>query len=163
MSGHIINNDKDLTDWEDAYDRPWPSPEAGSGERRRWMTSTYAWRPPHSDARIAAQNGGFLFGGVPVSIDENGKRRFWPKNAQNDHWRIDEVRRCVSVAVRPHKLNPVSGRSPEDPLFTLRIQADAKSEIRKRLAEFFGYEHRTIYPDHSGFASFGVSYLKTSP
>jgi hypothetical protein len=164
----IINEQPDLRSWEDQQKRPWPkptdNPATAADEQKAWTASVYAWRPPHIDGRIAAQNGGFLIGGVPDQYSPGNKRRFWPKtHGSGDHWTIDEVRCATSVATRPHRLNRKAGRIPKNPMFTLRIKASAKEEIRRRLANLYGYEHRTIYPDFPGFASFGTPSLKQWP
>ncbi len=163
----IINERADLRPWEDSLKRPWPKPPPkmsdADHEQKAWMTRVTAWRPPHIDGRIAAQNGGFLIGGVPHDNTPTG-RRYWPKTTSvGSHWKLDEVRRATSVAVRPHLLNPTAGAPPENPMFTLRIKASAKEQIRRRLADLYGYEHRTIYPDFPGFASFGTPNLKQWP
>jgi hypothetical protein len=166
VSNYIINEDNDRRSWADALSRPWPSPATPLDDpQKEWMTSVFAWRPPHTDPRIAAQNGGFIFGGVPSIYAPGNKRKWWKRDATagSANIPIDEVRRCTSIAVRPHKVAPVRGALPTNPMFTLRIAAAAKPEIRKRLKELFGYEHRTIYPDISGFAAFGVQHLKSWP
>jgi hypothetical protein len=75
--------------------------------------------PPHFDARIAAQNGAFLFGGIPRS--QRGLR--WPKQRGADarSWHLDDVRRCISrkqdtllaqcIASAIHALDPLSLRA----------------------------------------------------
>lgn len=160
----IINEDAERRPWEDMLKRPWPKPSPArtrlTSEQKAWGTTVHAWRPPPVDRRIAAQKGGFLIGGVPTTRGGNN----WPKSTASDGnwWSIDEVRRSTSIAVRPHSLSP-RGAVPRNPLFTLRIKADAKPEIRERLAKLYDYEHRTIYPDYPGFASFGTHWLKERP
>lgn len=140
--------------WEDETIRPWKdSPWA-------WTAHTWAWKPPHFEARIAAQNGAFLFGGVPRS----GRGLRWPleRGPQSKSWGLDQVRRCISVPLRMHVVEP-GGGGAQQPAYTFRIAAAAKSEIRERLRVLFGYEHATIYPDLPGFAAFGRPHLRTKP
>ncbi len=170
VTDRLINSDEDRRTWEFAQERPWPAPPA-AGRRRApdpfcgWTTSVCAWKPTAFDKRIAAQNGGFLLGGVPATQKPGSGSLQWPTNATagNAKWRIDEVRQFTSVAVRAHKAAPVAGVKPSNVLLTLRIDAGAKAPIRDRLRALCGYEHATIYPDFSGFASFATPSLKGAP
>ncbi len=168
VTGRLINERDSYRDWEDRLSRPWPS-RSGSDdsdetrtEYRRWCTEVFAWRPPHFDARIAAQNGGFLLGGVPVSSGPDGPKQ-WPKDGSGKRWHIAEVRGATSVSLRPHKLQTQKGGVAQDAVYTFRITAGAKVEIRDRLERNFDYKHATMYPDFTGFASFGTSTLKSGP
>jgi hypothetical protein len=140
--------------WEDQGSRPWkPNPWA-------WCAHTWAWKPPHFEARIAAQNGAFLFGGTPRS--QRGLR--WPKErgSQAQSWHLDDVRRCISLPLRMHVAEPGGGWA-QQPAYTFRIKAEAKPEIRERLRALFGYQHSTIYPDLPGFATYAEPHLRNSP
>jgi len=61
-----------------------------------------------------------------------------------------------------HVVEP-GGGGAHQPAYTFRIAAAAKADIRERLRALFGYEHSTIYPDLSGFASFARPHLRTTP
>lgn len=58
---------------------------------------------------------------------------------------MDDVRRCVSVAIRMHKADPQAGgvSSKGQPAYTFRIKASAKQDIRERLEQLFAYSHRS--------------------
>lgn len=161
VTNRLINEDDEKRDWEDMTHRPWKSQDRDWLDR--WQSQTWAWRPPAFERRIAAQNGAFLFGGVP----RTGLVLGWPKTraAGGGWWRIDEVRRCVSVPLRLHAADPRAGgvSAGGQPSYTFRIRAAAKPEIRERLRALFGYEHSTIYPDYPGFAAFARPHLKATP
>jgi hypothetical protein len=149
VTERLINEDHDLRQWEMSSKRPWRSGESSPAD---WCTRAFAWRPPPFERRIAAQHGGFLLGGVPSTATQ------WPKTTSpKQKWKIDQVRGFTSLAIRAHKLGAKGGADPEQPVFTVRIAASAKPEIRKRLADVFGYTHRTLFPDYAGFAAFGTS------
>lgn len=114
------------------------------------------------DARIAAQDGGFLFGGVPVSQGPTGPEQ-WSKGTTGSFWKIAEVRKATSLALHPHKLRTVHGGVAKNAVYSFRILAAAKGEIRQRLERNFDYTHRTIYPDFTGFALFGTPKLRSRP
>jgi len=166
VTGRLINENEAYRDWADELHRPWPEPpsmSAANNERREhrlWCTKVFAWRPPHFDSRISAQNGGFIFGGVPTTTGPEGPNQ-WPKVRSSGFWKIAEVRSATSVSLRPHKLSAQHGGVSQDAVYTFRITANAKAEIRDRLERNFDYKHSTIYPDFTGFASFGAHELKT--
>ena len=157
VSQRLINENDDEREWEDDPHRPWK--DLGADE---WRGKTRAWRPPPFEARIAAQHGAFLFGGVP----QTGTGLVWPKATApgSGNWLIADVRRCTSIPLRFHKADPEAGGVPAaggQPAYTFRISSAAKSEIRRRLGELFGYTHRTIYPDYPGFARHAMEHLHT--
>jgi hypothetical protein len=170
VTDRLINEDDACRQWEDCRRRPWPSPPTESTtspdltKYREWTTRVHAWRPPHFHPRIAAQNGGFIFGGVPASSGPHGPVQ-WPKGpaASQGKWLIDEVRQTTSVALRVHRLVSTAGGPSRDAVYTIRIRAEAKSEIRKWLQSLFGYQHATLYPDYTGFAAFGTPKLRSHP
>jgi hypothetical protein len=160
-------NEGPLRRWEDDVHRPWVKRDDDDldGEViRDWSIYAYAWRPPRLDHRIAAQNGGFLLGGVPSS-GTTGHPQQWPKGPNTaERWSIDEVRQAVSVPLRVHKIERGDrGVWPQNPVYTLRIRKDAKPSIRSHLESLYGYKHSTIYPDFSGFSLFGTPLLKSRP
>lgn len=160
VTNRIINESTDKRSWEDDLSRPWT--DAGKIPSRDWTTSFFAWKPTSLDARIFAQNGGFMFGGVPSSNGQNNKKFQFPKSPDfNDGWwKIDEARGACCIAARTHKFAAKGGAIPKDALYTFKISAAAKPEIRKRLELMFGYRHATIYPDYNGFSEFAIPELK---
>lgn len=164
VTSRLINEDDDRRKWEDDLRRPWPRAKEKT-KFREWTTHAFAWRPARLDQRIAAQNGGFLLGGVPASSNASGPVQ-WPKgpNPADGKWKIADVRRAVSVPLRVHKIEPDGGgAAPGNPVYTLRIKHTAKVEIRKRLEDLYGYRHASIYPDYSGFALYGRPKLRSRP
>ena len=168
VTRRLINEESDLRGWEDELHRPWPHPKHLKHEpekkefNKEWRSKVFAWKPPHFDGRIAAQNGGFLFGGVPSSVGPNGPNQ-WSKEAKGETWKIEEVRRCTSVSLKPHKLNAKRGGVSQDAVYSFRIEASCKAEIREQLEKNFGYKHSSIYPDFTGFSTFGTPLLKSKP
>ncbi|WP_236168482.1 FRG domain-containing protein [Pseudomonas atacamensis] len=163
VTDRLINEKAEFRPWEDSYHRPWKSGAVDDLDRKEWTTSVYAWKPSSLDARIAAQNGGFLFGGVPASSKPDNKKFQFPKspNFNDGWWSIEEGRKACCIAARPHVFDPAKGKRPgPGALYTFRIKAGAKADIRQRLEKLFGYKHSTIYPDFSGFSSFAVPHIK---
>lgn len=159
VTNKIINEDEHKRLWEDSLVRPW---KADRLDQEIWTTSAFAWKPPSIDPRIFAQNGAFLIGGVPASTKPGGAKLQFPhKPGVNTRWKIDEVRASTSVAIRPHVFDPKQGGVIDGALYTFRISAGAKADIRARLKQMFGYDHSTIYPDYSGFSLFGTPSLKS--
>lgn len=160
VTDRLINENQAYRGWEDALSRPW---KPNVFDKKDWTTSVFAWKPPAIDARIFAQNGGFLLGGVPASHRPNGNRFQFPKspNNQDGCWLIEEGRKASSLAVRPHAFDPLRGGVQTGALYTFRIISEAKAAIRDRLEKMFGYKHSTIYPDYTGFSSFGTPHLKS--
>lgn len=156
----LINEQDDLRPWEDATDRPW-QPSAFDPER--WTGETFAWKPPPWQRRIAAQNGAFLFAGVPKTRPGFQIKRAPGKGQRT--WSVTDLRRATSLPLRLHKADPQAGGvgTGGAPAYTFRIKAAAKAEIRRRLETLFGYSHRTIYPDLPGFAEFGTTLPKAAP
>lgn len=161
VTNRLINEDDARRSWEDDFGRPWPRPDEKTA-CRTWTTQALAWRPAQLDHRIAAQNGGFLLGGVPSSGETNHPVQ-WPKgpDPKDNKWTINEVRKAVSVPLRVHKIDVKgAGAEPQNPVYTMRIKQSAKAQIRKHLQDLYGYRHATIYPDYTGFAQFGSPGLK---
>lgn len=163
VTDRLINENDSYRSWEDDLSRPWKPRRAGGINKQEWTTSVFAWKPANLDARIAAQNGGFLFGGIPASIKPDNKRFQFPKSPNNDgSWSIEDGRKACCIAARPHVFEPAKGKGAgSGALYTFRIKADAKKDIRNRLDKLFGYRHSTIYPDFSGFSSFATPRIKS--
>jgi hypothetical protein len=163
VTDRLINENDSYRSWEDDFSRPWKIGREDGIDKSEWTTSVFAWKPANLDARIAAQNGGFLFGGVPASIKPKNKRFQFPRspNPKDGCWRIEEGRKACCVAARPHVFDPARGEGAgSGALYTFRIKADAKEDIRRRLDKLFGYRHSTIYPDFSGFSNFATPKIK---
>lgn len=164
VTDRLINENEEHRSWEDDFRRPWNASRKNAIEKKEWTTSVFAWKPANLDARIAAQNGGFLFGGVPASIKPDNKRFQFPKSPdfRDGWWPIEEGRKACCIAARPHVFKPAKGQGAgPGAMYTFRIKADAKEDIRKRLDRLFGYRHSTIYPDFSGFSSFATPKIKS--
>jgi hypothetical protein len=157
VTERLINEDSERRSWEDRLSTPWEDLETVE-----WSSKTWAWRPATFTARIASQHGAFLFGGVPRT-----GLLVWPKGPGTDSevWKIDDVRRCISVPLQIHKADPSAPGVGDagQPAYTFRIRHSAKVDIRDRLQRLFGYSHLTMYPDYPGFADFGTPRLQESP
>ena len=160
VTNNIINEQFNRREWEDSYSRPWNDEKIIN--QPEWTTSFFAWKPPSLDARISAQNGGFIFGGVPGATGPNRTKFQFPKspNFKDGWWPINKGRAACSLALRPHKFSANTRAIPSYACYTFRISAGAKKDIRERLKLMFGYEHSTIYPDYTGFSDFAVPHLK---
>ena len=194
LSNRLINQNKQLRSWEDMIDTPWsrssirnqyyelknrggklPLDKSDkeidtlqkfeSGWSREWASQSYAWKPAPPDARNAAQNGGFLFGGAFTPAQTRG---FIHSHDDKDNaiespfegMQFDEISKITSIAANPHILNNQNLTfATKTSLFTIRIPAEMKQEIRDRLQNVMGYKHSTIYPDLSGFEEHAVQRL----
>lgn len=164
ITDRLINENPDYRSWEDDLHRPWRSGRDDGLDSKEWTTSVFAWKPANLDARIAAQNGGFLLGGVPASNKPDNKKFQFPRspNSKDGWWGIEEGRQACCIAARPHVFESNKRRAfSSGALYTFRIKADAKKDIRDRLEKLFGYKHSTIYPDFSGFSSFAMPEIKS--
>lgn len=161
ITNRLINENNDHRKWEDDLSRPWRPDREDALRKNEWTTSVYAWKPSNLDGRIFAQNGGFIFGGVPGSKNIDGGPFQFPKSTTpgDGKWKIDEVRQYCCLALRPHKFETNKGGAIDGALYTFRIAAEAKREIRENLEKMFGYKHSTIYPDYTGFSMFGTPAL----
>jgi len=144
-----------------ASDEPWWS-EAAWAANSPWCTQSYIWKPPPMEPRIVRQEGCFLMGGIPSTQP--------PRNVRvAGGWRplhADEIRQCMSVpfgllsferAVAARAGLPYRGAPPTSAgAFTLRISN--KAAIRAELERMFGYSHASLFPDASGFATYGESF-----
>lgn len=112
----------------------------GTGRKRR------VWRPPAYNERISAQNGAFIIDGVPI---EDVRRRELESRA---YVPVDELRKVSSLHLRFSRIQRDNLRPESAPVFTLRIAAAAKEQIRDQLERRFGYSASSIYSDMSGLA-----------
>ena len=159
VTDRLINTKPDAEEWEAALKKPW----LGQEKKLKWSTSVYAWRPPPFERRIAAQQAGFLVGGVPGSSEStSGNPKQWEKAPGKPYWKIAEVRQAMSVAVRFHQLAPRAGgvRAAGQPSYTFRVAKTAKDSIRRQLEATYGYSERTLFPDYAGVASYVADHKK---
>ncbi len=163
VTNRLTNENDGYREWEDDLTRPWKIDHASPIDQKEWTTSVFAWKPSAIDARIFAQNGGFIFGGVPATIRPDGNRFQFPKSPDYRHgwWPIEEGRNACCLALRPHVFDPGGGGVQAGALYTFRISHQAKTAIRDRLEKMFGYTHSTVYPDYTGFSTFGTPWLKS--
>ncbi|MYM71238.1 FRG domain-containing protein [Duganella sp. FT134W] len=158
VSNRLINENSDFRSWEDDLFTPWRTGRTGAPKSKDWTESVFAWKASNLDGRIFAQNGGFLFGGVPTSTPQVPRG----PGKKPGFWSGEEVRKATCLALRPHKFDATKGTPPRNgALYTFRITARAKQDIRRQLEQMFGYRHSTIYPDYTGFAQFGNPLLKS--
>lgn len=185
ITGGLINERRYLRHWEDSIDTPWSDSfiendarkadisESGLASFKRewryeWTSHIYAWRPPALDGRISAQNGGFVFGGVVGPTLCEGvldrdlkvtKSVFQIKNpnVSGAKLKIGDARKITSLAMEPNAVPRISSRnSGRNSVYSIKIKAAAKKDIRTKLQSVFGYTHAVIYPDFPGFAKYGV-------
>ncbi|GAA1941529.1 FRG domain-containing protein [Microbacterium aoyamense] len=105
------------------------------------------WRPPALHARIPAQSAAFILDGVPIDGADGGVHG-------DSIWTAGQLREFASVPMRLAHVR--GGRLPNSfaPVFTYRISAEAKREIRHQLEERFGYRFSTVYADIEGLAQY---------
>lgn len=151
-----VSKDRELHNW-------------GTGDGRR------IWVPPTYNNRILAQNAAFLIDGVPRSTKYNSSYFAvkHPKNEKmkNNFWKIRDIRSSSSIPallynleegeeVRKKNRRQKTGRKRNlAPTFTFRIKAEAKSEIRRKLENVFGYISSVIYPDILGLSIYSRSQI----
>lgn len=186
ITGGLINDRKRLRRWEDSIDTPWSESFIAEDARRsdvaaegmidfekkwrdEWTSHIYAWKPPALDGRISAQNGGFVFGGVVGTrlregfLDsdlEKSESVFQMKEPGGNGAKlsIGNARKITCLAMEPNSIPKRSARnSARNSVYSIRIAATAKKQIREKLESVFGYTHAVIYPDFPGFAEHGVS------
>lgn len=144
----------DVTEREVDFDETWNTREIPWTD---FPSATWSrelprvWRPSVYNERIAAQNGAFLLGGVPIFY--GGENTKYPKRPGSNRgtWKIGEVLQATSVPVYLANMN----RRTQDSsslAYTIRIEADAKEPIRRILEKRYGYHTATIYPDRFGLA-----------
>jgi hypothetical protein len=168
ITNRLINENNTYRAAEDRWERPWTgaSPMWASLE---WTTDTYAWLPSSIDKRIAAQQGAFLFGGVPTTGDQT-KARLYPSDSSGHNLKIDEMRRSSSLPLRFHQAPRLDttaapvGRPPTSAAYTYLIPRALKPEIRSWLRSVVGLDGPgRIYPDLPGFGRFGTPWLDERP
>jgi hypothetical protein len=159
VTNRRISEDDVLRPWADLRSRPWKFKEVEDDApmtRKTWTTNVYAWKPPGFFGRISKQNGGFLLGGVPATLRDDGRPWQVPKSpdGSNGTWRIREVRENTSVALRFHFADRPRTGDDVQPAYTVRIAGEAKHDIRTKLENLYGYTASSLYGDYPGFAEF---------
>lgn len=156
ISKKIINENSELRAWEDDLRTPWKN-----FDKIDWSSHVYAWKPANIDSRISSQNGAFLLGGIPTSQKRDAAGTVKPQqfskttDPKDKSWLIQEVIDSTSIAIRPHSFENI--RSTSNGLcFTFVIASNLKAEIRERLEKQFGYSHKVIYPDYTGFSRYAA-------
>jgi hypothetical protein len=107
------------------------------------------WRPPALHSRISAQNAAFLLDGVPIDSPDG-----YSLGRDTRSWSAAQLREVTSIPMRFAQAR--QGRLPVEnaPVFTYRIAASAKEEIRDQLERRFGYRFATVYADIEGLAEY---------
>jgi hypothetical protein len=115
------------------------------------------WRPPAFNTRIAAQNAAFLIDGVPIDAPENGLGRQAPEVERA--WNAEEMSLVSSMPLKLTQIRRGELPASAAPVFTYRIAAHAKVEIRDQLERRYGFRASSIYSDLGGLAE----YLRLRP
>jgi hypothetical protein len=108
------------------------------------------WRPPAFNSRISSQNAGFLIDGVPIASPQGGIGRQGPEIEVA--WTAEEMREVSSIPLKVTQIRRGVLPASHAPVFTYRITASAKKEIRMHLEERYGYRPSSIYSDMSGLS-----------
>ena len=70
---------------------------------------------------------------------------------------LEEALKITCLAMEPNAIpKRVARNSARNSVYSIKIKADAKKEIRDKLESIFGYTHSVIYPDLPGFVQYGV-------
>lgn len=196
VTSRIINNNTYLRPWEDATDTPWSDSAIRSeyNKRRRssttnetfrtfyrnwmsdWTSNSYAWKPPAIEPRIAAQNGGFLFGSVIDDVYKNGyvfpshnKTEDVQQKLFDNNFMVDGIiskqkaREITSVAFVPTRIDSQSMHFiNNNAIMSIKIDRNLKQKLRNYLASTLGYSHATMYPDYIGFSKHEIPSILSS-
>lgn len=142
---------------------PWGDP---SSPVPRWQDDLpFVWQPPIAlNARITAQQGAFLVGGLPgLPHGQNSRYRIpgaWQVGNMKTMPAAD-VRTMTSVSLWMKSLERRT-QAGSAATYTLRIASSAKAEIRNHLLPEFGYRHGSMYPDYFGLATYGAGFAARS-
>ncbi|WP_172582538.1 FRG domain-containing protein [Subtercola boreus] len=124
--------------------------------RNQWGTgkAVPSWQPATLNERMRAQRAAFLFDADPI-IDSALLEMF--NKRLNDDWQADEISGATRVIgfPSPHDKRAESNSARIVPMFSLRIMAAAKPQIRSYLKSK-GLVEESIYPDRAGL----ISYLR---
>jgi hypothetical protein len=111
-------------------------------------TKTWTWFPPALNERMRAQRAGFLLEAGPILTSQVAEVF---TRALSQDWRPAEVARATSVVGLPSRHDVLTKPNAANlvPIFTFRIPATAKAEIRDYL-EQKGLTAASVYPDLGG-------------
>nr|WP_082510208.1 FRG domain-containing protein [Leifsonia sp. Leaf325] len=111
-------------------------------------TKTWTWFPPALNERMRAQRAGFLFEAGPILTTQVTK--VFTDTLSQD-WRAAEVARATSIVGLPSRHDVLTKPNAANlvPIFSFRIFASAKKEIRDYL-EQKGLTSASVYPDLGG-------------
>ncbi|MCJ1698566.1 FRG domain-containing protein [Rathayibacter festucae] len=134
--------------WESRQDRR--ENDWGTGRTVR------SWQPAAMNERMRAQRAAFLFDAEPIIDDQ--LLELLNKELDGD-WLPDEIAEATRIVGYPSTPTKRATRNSLQivPMFTIRIAASAKEEIRAYLSRK-GLTEESIYPDRAGL----ISYLKRS-
>ena len=107
------------------------------------------WTPPAYDNRIAAQQAAFILDGSPVSLTADSRGE---DERSNRSWSLSEARETSSINIRLKHVHSSELADGATPVFTLRILAGARRQIREQLENHYGYRASAVYPDFSGLS-----------
>jgi hypothetical protein len=136
----------------DAFWQFWADQE--TRRTNEWGTgrAVPSWQPAALNERMRAQRAAFLFDAEPL-IGHQLLELF--KERLDGDWRAGEIAEATRIVGFPsaHNLRAKPNSAGIVPMFTLRITAEAKREIRPYL-EQKGLTEATIYPDRAGLISY---------
>lgn len=125
--------------------------------KNNWGTGAHRriWVPPLYDPRIPAQNAAFIIDGVPIVTTQTAS--YFKKNTEkNNYWKKSDLLASSSIYIRlenPYRM-PKEIKPLFSPTYSIRIKADSKDEIRRKIENTFSYSKSSIYPDISGAAQY---------
>ena len=111
-------------------------------------TRTWTWFPPALSDRMRAQRAGFLIEAGPILTDDVVD--VFSEELSLD-WRASEIARATSIVGLPSRHDVLTKPNGANlvPVFSFRILATAKREIRDYLAKK-GLTYSAVYPDLGG-------------
>lgn len=118
----------------------------GTGVRRT------VWRPPAYNDRILAQSAAFLIDGAPIeAAQHSGSDEYLAQRELLID--VERMRSIASINLRFSRIERERLSERSAPVFTMRVSAAGKPEIREQLERRFGMRASSIYSDMSGLAS----------
>ncbi|PPH55775.1 FRG domain-containing protein [Rathayibacter sp. AY1E1] len=117
-------------------------------------TRTWDWFPPALSDRMRAQRAGFLLEAAPIVTAEVADV---VSAAASQDWRAEEIAQSTSIVgiPSPHDIRTKRNAANLVPIFSARIAARAKPELREYLTNK-GFTNSSVYPDLDGL----VQYLR---
>jgi hypothetical protein len=135
--------------WEDERKCPW------SQDRGSWCEDTWIWNPAHLDRRMAAQQGGFLLGGIATG--QSSVSKFESKKTVQKKLSKDNARKLSCFKLNWHVADQTQwrgkGKAAIAPNFTLVIDKRIKKALRLQLEGLYGVNHSRLFPDYAGMAT----------